>query len=185
MKASHVLALVVLWSLFRKDEHPHTPASHAGQQREANRTPLTVDQARLLIEQSFKRLALREPTLNEHAMLLAHSALETGRWQKMLAWNWGFVTTDGSLDYFTVPGNPLKFRWYVAAPAGCDDWIGQLMSNWPEAWAALDSDDATAYVRGLERGRHGSYFGAGEGPGYRRNMISLYAEFKTALTAAV
>ena len=87
MKVNPLLALAVLWFL-RKDQsapsHAHAP-SHPGQQREATLTPLAFEQASATIASTFKAAVGREPTLREHAMLMAHSALEVGRWKKMRA----------------------------------------------------------------------------------------------------
>jgi hypothetical protein len=191
IKPEHaLLALVVLYFVSKSSNGSaaHSPFAAApappGVKHDANRTPLTAEQARELLEQTFRNFIMREPTPLELAMLLAHSALETGRWKKMLGNNWGFVTTDGGLDWFEVEGNPLKFRWYATPEQGCEDWLRQLMNNWSDAWGAIDSDNPTTYEQGLEHGRFGSYFGdpVTVGPGYLKGLTGLYNEFKNWTT---
>lgn len=178
-QSTALIALAALYLLSKRPggHSPNAPHASEGVRHDANLTPLTAGQARANIEQVFRSFIMREPSPREVAMLLAHSALETGRWKKMYGWNPGFVTTDGGLDFFELDGNPLKFRWYMTAPLGFEDWMRQLVENWSDAWALIDSDDPQSYVNALQKGRHGSYYGDADPQTYGHTLGLLYREF--------
>lgn len=148
-----------------------------GTEHVAAKTLQAPGAARAQIVASFNDVAGRDPTSEELGLLLAHSAGETGRWRSMYGWNYGFVTTTGGHEWFVLPGNPLRFRWYPDAPTGCRDWLETLRDGFPDAWASLPSGDPAAYVQGLLRGRSGSYFGPAPVAAYERLVRLLYAEF--------
>lgn len=177
--AVFLLALLALSSRGRAAPGKRRGGSpaHKGTERTATRTPQTPDAARSQIVASFRALEGRDPSPNELGMLLAHSAGETGRWGKMTAWNYGFTTTLGGHDWFQLPGNPLRFRWYPDAASGCGDWLAMLKDGFPGAWEALPAGDPVRYVQGLLNGRAGSYFGTGPVAAYERLVGRLYVEF--------
>lgn len=152
------------------------PASQ-GTQRNADRTPQAPGAARTQIAASYREVTGQEPSPEALAMLMAHSAGETGRWRKMSGWNYGFVTTLGGHDWFELPGNPLKFKWYASAADGCRDWLETIRDNFPDAWAVVGSGDAARYVLGLHKGKHGSYFGDAPVAQYERLVASLFGEY--------
>ena len=147
-----------------------------GTQHSADRTPQAPAAARTQIAASYREVTGQEPSPEALAMLMAHSAGETGRWRKMSGWNYGFVTTLGGHDWFELPPNPLKFKWYGSAPEGCRDWLETIRDNFPDAWAVVGSGDAAAYVLGLHKGKHGSYFGDAPVAQYERLVRLLYGE---------
>lgn len=155
-------------------------APSQGTERRADATPQTLGAARTQVAASYLEVTGQEPSPEALAMLLAHSAGETGRWKKMRGWNYGFVTTLGGHDWFKLEGNPLLFKWYPSAADGCRDWLETIRDNFPDAWAVVGSGDPTAYVLGLHRGRHGSYFGDAPVAAYTRLVGTLYAEYLPA-----
>lgn len=176
---SGLLLLALLY--FLRPNTPHSPNASTGVKHEANRTPLTSQAFRAALRRGFEGQEGREPTSAEEAMLLAHSAAETGRWKSMYGFNPGFVTTAGGVDYFAGsdidPANPLLFRWYADIDAGVKDWLYVLQRDWPDAWAHLDGD-VFGYVEGLFKGAHGSYFGdASVYPKYQKLVNALFNEF--------
>jgi hypothetical protein len=178
------LALLVLFFLARGGQAatlPHSPNVSTGQKKPATHITITPVLFRRLLREAFERATGRLPLANEEALLLAHSAAETGRWKSMWNFNPGFVTTSGTLDYFEGreidPNNTLLFRSYDTMAAGLDDWIDVLRRDFPDAWAHVDGDVAQ-YVDGLYHGRHGSYFGGQEVYAkYQRLVNSLFNEF--------
>lgn len=148
-----------------------------GTEHAATKTPQAPGAARTQIVEAFNDVAGRDPTTEELGLLLAHSAGETGRWRSMYGWNYGFTTTLGANDWFQLPGNPLRFKWFADAKTGARDWLETLREGFPAAWAALPSGDPAAYVQGLLNGKAGSYFGPAPVPAYERLVRLLYAEF--------
>lgn len=177
--ASLGLLLLIAFTFKGARSAPGTPRKPVSQgtEHQASKTLQSPGAARTQIVDAFKAEAGREPTTEELALLLAHSAGETGRWRSMYGWNYGFTTTNGGADWFALPGNPLKFKWFADAPTGARDWLSTLRSAFPDAWAALPSGDPAQYVQGLLHGKHGSYFGPAPVPAYERLVRLLYAEY--------
>lgn len=57
---------------------------------EAELTPLTEQQAAIVLRTSFKNLIGHYPSIESLAILWAQSALETGRWKNGSIYNWNF-----------------------------------------------------------------------------------------------
>lgn len=185
-----VLVFLIAWAYMRSQGGASAPGkkrtapASQGTQRNADRTPQAPGAARTQIAASYREVTGQEPSPEALAMLMAHSAGETGRWRKMVGWNYGFVTTLGGHDWFQLPGNPLLFKWYASAADGCRDWLETIRDNFPDAWAVVGSGDAAAYVLGLHRGKHGSYFGDAPVAAYERLVRSLFTEYLPAPIAS-
>lgn len=149
------------------------------EQHPATHTPLTQEEASGALANAFLELTGIEPTRGQHAMLMAHSALETGQWKKMYGYNWGFVTTPpGKRPWFEFSSSdPHKYRWFATAAEGAKDWLIAIRDKWPAAWALLDSGDTAAYVHALKhQGKIGEYFEAPEAD-YSAGVGKLYQQF--------
>ncbi len=60
------------------------------------RTPLTFREAASALETALGQLIGGPPTVKTLALALAHTALETGRWQSLYNYNWGNVKALGT-----------------------------------------------------------------------------------------
>jgi hypothetical protein len=139
------------------------------------------------------------------AVLLAHSALETGRWSKGL-WCWNFGNKKASLSYagkhcyfrcneliagkyewFDPPHPQTRFRAYDTAAQGAEAQVRFLgtASNpargnrYQAAWDAAMAGDPAGTVNALHSA---GYFTAHLAP-YRRAVESLWREYVTKLDA--
>jgi hypothetical protein len=189
--AAAAAAFAAYWFFFRNKPSGTTPGGGSvanGQQHAPERTPLAAAQARAVMMNAWKEYFTKPPTIGQMAMILAHTALETGRWKKMYGNNWGFITTAGGLDYYILPDNPLKFRWYPSLDAGARDYLSFMYQHMNSAYELWDSDNPMAYVHELRK-KH--YFCGDEAdcdrvePGYVRAVTGLYNEFKIWLSTEV
>lgn len=183
--AAVAAGLGALWLLKKYSaapaSHP-TPGAFAvsnGTEHPARLTQLSSTQARDIMRKAWTEYFTAPVSLNQLAMALAHTALETGRWKKMYCNNWGFVTTAGSLDYFMIPGNPLKFRFYQDPLTGAKDYLQFMFQHMNSAYELMGSDDPHAYVHQLKL--H-NYFGDGDESTYANAVAAMYAEFKNWLS---
>jgi len=161
-------------------------------------TPLSFHDA-----QEALRWALGNPKLEQLALCLAKSALETGRWQKIWNYNFGNVKAGGSyIGMFTCirlnevidgkvkwfnpdsegfavpPGHPqTRMRAYANAWDGAQEYIGVLRGRFGLAYDAMMTGDPVKYVHTL-KAMH--YFTADEGA-YLKGVQSLYREFVAKL----
>lgn len=130
------------------------------------------------------------------ALLVAQSALETGRWRSIYCHNFGNVKAGpdyegyycqfrcnevigGKLQWFDPPHPQTNFRAFLSADAGAADHLQFLSGRkrYAESWRALLTGDPVAYVAELRRA---GYFTADEAP-YRRAVVSLFGEYMRAL----
>jgi hypothetical protein len=149
-------------------------------------TPLAYEQAREWLAWAYSAETAELAPATALAMLLAHSAIETGQWAKMHGNNFGNVTALGrDRPYFIirgiteyVGGKPVKvdmaFRWYPDPGLGAWDFVHVLRTSFPKAWALLESDDPSAYATALADA--GYYTGSREK--YAAGLASLYLDFK-------
>ena len=114
-----LLALLLAYGYSRRGGSPSSPRERGkpsvpGEQKDATLTQQTAEQAKAQIASSYLELTGSPASPAALAMLLAHSAGETGRWLKMHCWNYGFVTTRGGLPWFVLPNNALGRRARLA-----------------------------------------------------------------------
>ncbi len=137
---------------------------------------------------------------NAHlAILVAHSALETGRWKSIHCWNFGNVKAsstyewlycqyrcneviDGKLQWFDPPHPQCNFRAFASIDAGALDHIRFLSQSkrYAAAWEAAKSGDPSRFVTALKAA---GYFTADEGP-YKKAVISLFNEYLRLLSGS-
>lgn len=159
------------------------------------RTPLTLDEAAHAIVHGWRCYFGGDPKRESLLVLLAQSALETGRWSAIHCFNFGNIKSapgdgrswtffrcnellDGKWCWFDPPHPQTRFRAYDSAEEGAVDYVALLVRRYTAAWGAVTVGDPGAFVDCLKRGM---YFTAPIEP-YRRNVISLFREFDKALT---
>jgi hypothetical protein len=172
---AELLQVILLDSAHLQEKEAEWRSRHRDARRLRPMTPLyTVDQARALLCGAVDPTGAK-PAAEVCAMLMAHSALETGQWQRMFNFNAGNVTTLGVLPYYLNPPSDTAhlYRSYDSAPEGFRDFVQLVAGRYPKAWALLGSGDAAAYVRELKAG---GYFEGPEGP-YAVAVGKLYRQF--------
>jgi hypothetical protein len=164
----------------------------------ANRlTPLTRPDAAAALAEAYARVTGAPPSARVLALLLAHTAFETGRWQKLHNFNFGnvkaapsfsFITQfrcseveNGVEQFFDPPDPHCNFRAYSNAADGAVDYIKVLQSR-PHWWAGLQTEDPGAFVDALATPP--KYF-TGDPAAYKRAIASLFDEFRPLARAAV
>ena len=164
----------------------------------ANRlTPLTRQDAAAALAEAYARVTGGSPSARILALLLAHTAFETGRWQKLHNFNFGnvkaapsfsFITQfrcseveNGVEQFFDPPDPHCNFRAYTNPADGAVDYIEVLQSR-PHWWAGLQTEDPAAFVAALATPP--KYF-TGAPAAYQRAMVSLFDEFRPLARAAV
>ena len=164
----------------------------------ANRlTPLTRQDAAAALAEAYARVTGGPPSGRVLALLLSHTAFETGRWLKLHNFNFGnvkaapsfsFITQfrcseveNGVEQFFDPPDPRCNFRAYSNAADGAVDYIKVLQSR-PHWWAGLQSEDPAAFVDALATPP--KYF-TGDPAAYKRAIASLFDEFRPLARAAV
>ena len=128
----------------------------------ANRlTPLSQQEASSALGEAYARVTGGPPTMRLLALLLAQTAFETARWQKIHNFNFGNAKADASyplvtqfrcseveqgVEYFFDPPDPhCNFRAYTNATDGAVDYVKVLRSR-PHWWDGLQTEDPNAFV---------------------------------------
>src|SRR6185436_11456761 len=132
-------------------------------------------------------------TTNAHiAVLVAQSALETGRWKSIHCWNFGNVKAsqtyewlytqyrcneviNGKVQWFDPPHPQCNFRAFTDIEAGALDHIRLLSQSkrYVGAWHAAEQGNPAAFVHALKQA---GYFTADEAP-YLHAVTSLFREY--------
>lgn len=150
----------------------------------AARTPMEEEEAALYLAAAWRsifQMPIDDATL---AILWSHWALETGRGQRMVKYNFaglkGTAPAGGSVQLWTQEKEDeaaarvrRRFRAYSSPEEGARDYILLLKSRYPRALRAANRGSPIDFVRALE---DGNYFT--EDPDlYLRAVISLWREF--------
>jgi len=159
-------------------------------------TPLTLQEARAALLEAYRRATGGPPSTRVLALLLAQSAFETGRWQKIHNFNFGNAKADlsyplvaqfrcseveqGVETFFDPPDPHCNFRAYTRASDGALDYIKVLQSR-PHWWSGLQTEDPSAFVDALATTP--KYF-TGSPVVYKRAVGSLFDEFRPLVEAA-
>jgi len=140
----------------------------------AIRTPLAPSQALELITSALQAELGREPTAAEIKILLAQTALETDRWQKMYNWNFGNSVASSGAPFFTLrEASVHHYRPFSSAWQGVTYFVALIRRRFAQAWSLLGSGDPLAYAYALKAQ---NYY---EAPAdqYGAAMAALYREF--------
>jgi hypothetical protein len=159
-------------------------------------TPLGRQDASRALADAYARVTGGLPTDRVLALLLAHTAFETGRWQKIHNFNFGNVKAtlsyplitqfrcseveNGVERFFDPPDPHCNFRAYTNAADGAVDYIKVLQSR-PHWWNGLQTEDSGAFVDALATAP--KYF-TGNPVAYKQAIASLFDEFRPLVLAA-
>ena len=159
-------------------------------------TPLSQQEASSALVEAYVRVTGGPPTMRLLALLLAQTAFETARWQKIHNFNFGNAKADASyplvtqfrcseveqgVEHFFDPPDPhCNFRAYTNAAGGAVDYIKVLQSR-PHWWNGLQTEDPNAFVDALATTP--KYF-TGNPVVYKQAMVSLFDEFRPLVRAA-
>ena len=160
-------------------------------------TPLTRQDATNALVEGYTRVTGGAPTARVLALLLAQTAFETLRWQKLHNFNFGNAKADlsyplitqfrcsevehGVEQIFDPPDPHCNFRAYASAADGAVDYV-RVLQRRPHWWNGLQSEDPNAYVDALATAP--KYF-TGNPVVYKRGVASLFDELRPLARAAV
>jgi hypothetical protein len=155
-------------------------------------TPLTAKQVALAFRSAFETLVGQTPSNACLALMVAHSALETGRWKSIHCFNLGNIKAGpdyegyycqfrcnevigGKVQWFDPPHPQTNFRAFTSLDVGALDHLRFLSQRkrYAAAWETMLTGMPLAFVDALKRA---GYFTADEGP-YSRAVASLWNEY--------
>jgi hypothetical protein len=157
---------------------------------EARKTPITpLDVARAL-RAAWLRLFEVVPADQQIAVLLAQSALETGRWKSCYCWNLGNIkpgskwsgdcyqirlneVIDGKVRWFDPPHPQTNMRAYSSLFDAAADYLWMLRRRFSSSWTPVLNGDPVAFSQALKRQ---GYYTADEPP-YTKAVKSLFLEY--------
>lgn len=160
-------------------------------------TPLTLQDATRALTEAYIRVTGGAPSARVLALLLAQTAFETRRWQKLHNFNFGNAKADlsyplitqfrssevenGIEQFFDPPDAHCNFRAYTNPADGAVDYIRVLQSR-PHWWSGLQTEDPNAFVDALATAP--KYF-TGNPVIYKHAVTSLFDELRPLAVAAV
>lgn len=154
-------------------------------------TKLGEGEATYSLREAYKRVIGEYPTKQTLAILIAQTALETGRWKSMHNGNWGNIKSrpndgrywtmfecgeiiNGKEVIFKPPHDQCKFRAYLTPIDGAEDYIKFLKTTrYTKALAQLQNGKVAEYTTELKKA---GYFTANLRR-YISTMTKLYNEF--------
>jgi hypothetical protein len=160
-------------------------------------TPLTAGEVARAFQYAFTRLIGHPPKPRTLAILMAQSALESGRWKSLHCFNLTNIkasTTyeglyclyrcneiiNGKVEWFDPPHPQCRFRAFESLEDASLDYLTFLQRpRYKPAWEQALAGDPVAFVAALKRG---GFFTANEEP-YRKAVVSLMNEYVQKLDA--
>ena len=156
----------------------------------ANRTPVTPRNVGRALRAAWMAHFGETPSDASIALLLAQSALETGRWKSCWNYNLGNIkagskwqgdTTQfrcnevigGKVVWFDPPHPQTTFRAYPTLEEAAKDYLWLLHRRFAQAWMHVTRPDPVAFSQALKRQ---NYYTADEPP-YTRAVASLFREY--------
>lgn len=155
-------------------------------------TPMTAIDVAKAFKSAFATVCGTDPSRDCLALLVAQSALETGRWKSIHCWNFGNVKASptyagkycqfrcneviaGKVQWFDPPHPQTNFRAFDSAESGAIDHLRFLASRsrYAKAWQAALAGQPLTFVEALKAA---GYFTADAGP-YARAVTSLWKEY--------
>ena len=159
-------------------------------------TPCSALQVAKAFRGAMETLEGATPRTIRLAVLVAQSALETGRWRSVHCWNFGNVKAgpdyewlytqfrcneviNGKAVWFDPPHPQCNFRAFTSIDSGALDHIRFLSSSkrYASAWEAARKGDPAEFVHALKAS---GYFTADEGP-YLKAVVALFNEYSRLL----
>ncbi len=161
-------------------------------------TPMTAKEVALAFRSAFEKVVGRTPSNACLALIVAHSALETGRWKSIHCYNFGNIKAsptyeglycqfrcneviNGKVQWFDPPHPQTNFRAFASVDDGAVDHLEFLAhrKRYAVAWANMCDGAPLAFVDSLKRA---GYFTADEAP-YSRAVVSLWKEYLPLMEA--
>jgi hypothetical protein len=155
-------------------------------------TPLTAQEVAMAFKSAFGTVVGKDPSRDCLALLVAQSALETGRWKSIHCFNFGNVKAspdyagkycqfrcneviNGKVEWFDPPHPQTNFRAFDTCEAGAIDHLRFLSTRprYAKAWQVALTGMPLAFVEAL---KDAGYFTADAGP-YARAVASLWKEY--------
>lgn len=155
-------------------------------------TPLDAKNVARAFRSAYETVCGVSPTKECLALLVAQSALETGRWKSIHCFNFGNVKAspdyygfycqfrcneviNGKVQWFDPPHPQCNFRAFQSAESGALDHIRFLATRkrYAYAWQVAQAGTPLAFVEALKAA---GYFTADAGP-YARAVVSLWKEY--------
>lgn len=159
-------------------------------------TPLDAQTVARAFRGAYETVCGKTPSNACLALLVAQSALETGRWRSIHRFNFGNVKASqdyvgkycqfrcsevigGKVQWFDPPHPQTSFRAFDSADAGAIDHLRFLSERprYAHAWQVLQTGMPLAFVEALKAA---GYFTADAGP-YARAVTSLWKEYLAML----
>jgi flagellum-specific peptidoglycan hydrolase FlgJ len=147
---------------------------------------------------ALETLTGKTPSNAQLSVLVAQSALETGRWRSIHCWNFGNVKAGpdyewlycqfrcneviaGKVEWFDPPHPQCNFRAFTNIDTGALAHLRFLsgLKRYAGAWKAAEQGDPAAFVHALKLA---GYFTADETP-YRRAVVPLFNEYMRMLAS--
>lgn len=151
-----------------------------GVQVVADLTPLPPSVAVQMFRDAAKfELGLEDAQVlrNVGTMLAAHSAFETGQWQKMFNHNFGNITTGGARDFYTFEGDNHKYIAFPSFDVGVTAMTRLVLRKYQKALAEAKRGNPAGYAHEL---KVGGYY-EGPEPQYTAGVVSLFDKFRQVL----
>lgn len=156
----------------------------------AHKTPITPADVAQALRSAWSQLFGGVPSDATIALLMAQSALETGRWRSCWNWNLGNIkpgskwqgdtcqfscneVIDGKVVWFNPPHPQTTFRAYADLAAAAADYLWLLHRRFTACWMHVLRPDPVAFSQALKRQ---GYYTAPEPP-YTRAVASLFREY--------
>lgn len=159
-------------------------------------TQLTPAEVCRAFMRAFFGVTTSMPSSETLALLMAQSALESGRWKSLHCFNFtnikasdtyvGFACfyrcneiINGKVEWFDPPHPQCRFRAFKSIDGGALDYLTFLSTRkrYATAWARALQGDPVAFVSAL---KSAGFFTANEEP-YRKAVVSLTREYMRQL----
>lgn len=152
-------------------------------------TPLTAGQAAAALSTAYQRVTGAFPTQRILGLLVAQTAQETGRWQRLHNFGFGNLKASAANAYYqgfrcweVVNGqtvwyeadNPMcRFAAYLTPEDGAEQYI-RLLQKRPHWWNGLQTGTVDGFIAGLTTVPK---FFTGDAGVYARNMTQFISEY--------
>lgn len=159
----------------------------------ATRTPLDAPTLAAELANAWRAELGTEPRPDQLAVLLAQSALETGRWRSCYNWNLGNLKAgsaapswyavrcseilNGREVFFDPPHPACRFVAYPSRREGVAAYWRLMRQRFRSAWPFVEAGDPRGFVHALKAAR---YFTAAEQP-YADAVKKLHREYAQQL----